>query len=101
MDINTAKLNVKMPDGSLWQVPVKCIAEHCAAFYADDRKIPLEQSLRKTHELFSSCPDEIEDWAENNMNWSDVADRAVMISAGSTDYDDGWCNGEKEIVSWK
>jgi endogenous inhibitor of DNA gyrase (YacG/DUF329 family) len=47
--------------------------------------------------LFRSDDFEIEDWAANNMNWSDVQYAARCVSAGD-DVDFGeWVNGDKEV----
>ncbi|HGB4301422.1 TPA: hypothetical protein ACIVHR_000773 [Salmonella enterica subsp. enterica serovar Muenchen] len=92
-------MNVTMPDNSVWQVPTDVIANNCAAYYAKEHGITLEESLEKyTLPLFQSDPYEIEDWAENNMNWSDVLPHATMIRADEVDYDDGWANGEKTFI---
>lgn len=38
--------------------------------------------------------------AANNMNWADVEAHAVRYSgADSPDYQEGWVNGDKEIVT--
>jgi hypothetical protein len=88
-----------MPDGSKWGVPVGKIARNRAECYAREFDGDVERSLNEDSlPLFESDPDAIEDWAANNMNWSDVKVDAVMIQAPHVDYQDGWMNGEKEIV---
>ncbi|NBF24597.1 hypothetical protein [Enterobacter hormaechei] len=92
-------MNVTMPDNSVWQIPTEVIAQHHAEYYANKNGITVEECLeRKTLPLFNSDSYEIEDWAANNMNWSDVQPHATMISPGEVDYDDGWANGEKDFV---
>ncbi len=89
-------LRVTMPDGSKWDVPAEFIAEDRAASLSGDRVSPLffeEKQVALDH------PDVLIDWAENNMNWRLVVGRAVRVeSATDADYQDGWVNGEKEVV---
>lgn len=98
-DILDKKLRVTMPDGSKWDVPVRVIAENRAQYYVDIGEfVALNESLDETTELFESDDYEIDDWAANNMNWDDVKDKAVQVQVCSVDYQEGWCNGEKEVV---
>jgi len=89
---------VTMPDGSRWSVPVKVIAKNKAEYYADDFGGDLDESLRVTYKDFDYDDYEVKDWAQNNMNWEDVAEHAVQLDPPeNVDYDEGWVNGEKEI----
>lgn len=92
-------LKVTMPDGSVWAVPVSVIAQNRAQYYSTKRKEPLAASLAETNEVFADTHEEIIDWASNNMNWSDVEADAKQISPSTPpDMQDGWTNGEKEVV---
>jgi hypothetical protein len=92
-------LRVNMPDGSKWDVPVSAIAQHRAEYYAHEFGGDVQESLNEdTLPLFEADHYEVEDWAANNMNWSDVERVAVMSAAGEIDYQDGWVNGGKEVV---
>jgi len=92
-------LQVEMPDGSKWAIPVHVIAMNRATYYAKNDGVSIEQSLNNdTLPLFEADEYQIEDWAANNMNWSDVQHVAICTNKGETDYEDGWCNGEKEII---
>ncbi len=93
-------LTVKMPDGSVWGVPVEMIARNRAAHYAHEYDGDIEQSLAKdTGPLFESDDYMIEDWAENNMDWSDFDGHQVKISdAPQPDFQEAWLNGEKGFV---
>lgn len=94
-------LRVEMPDGSRWDVPVDVIARSRATYYAHEIDGNVERSLREdTLPLFAEDESEIYDWAANNMNWSDVVSFAERVpdSGRPVDYQEGWCNGEKEIV---
>lgn len=90
-------LRVTMPDGSKWDVPAQIIAENYAAEYGDD---PGTESYAT--ELANCLKDdsELKDWAANNMNWADVEASAVRYSGPTEkpDYQEGWVNGNKEMV---
>lgn len=98
-------LEVEMPDGRLWAVPVMIIAQNRAEFYfklGRDGYSSIEESLAKdTIPLFESDDYEIKDWAASNMNWSDVKDHAFEIETldpEPVDYEEGWVNGTKKIL---
>ena len=103
MSVETKFLKVTMPDGSKWKVPVRIIAEHRAQFYVDRKEFDtLEESLKEdTLPLFEDDEFEIEDWASNNMDWSDVEKHAIQLKNNQMsceDFQEGWINGEKEII---
>ena len=90
-----AKLRVEMSDGSLWDVPVQVIADDRDDNYKNDKEDTIGFIRDGTLDAY-----EIEDWAANNMNWSDVQRYAVKTGAQpkKVDFQDGWINGEKRIV---
>ena len=91
---DSRKLLVKMPDGSTWAVPVQAIIDNRLAFYRSEGKA--EASDEHPHDY------EIHDWAAGNMNWDDVEQVAVFFQARPAltpaDMQEGWMNGEKEII---
>lgn len=92
----TALFRVEMGDGSKWDVPVQAIADSRDENYADEKEDTVG-GIRE-HSLSGS---EIHDWAGNNMNWEDVEAFAVPVPASELkkpNYQEGWCNGEKQIV---
>lgn len=92
------ELHITMPDNSVWAVPVQLIATNRADYYAPEFGGDIHRSLvEDTLPLFRSSDYEIEDWASNNMNWSDVQHAARCVTPGNVDYDDGWANGEKSV----
>lgn len=95
-----AKLVVLMPDGSRWSVPILPIARNRARHYASEFDGDIERSLNEdTLPLFRSDDYEVYDWAQNNMNWSDVVDLATKEEdPDPVDYQDGWVNGDKEVI---
>lgn len=94
-------LAVTQTDGSVWAVPVMVIAADRAKHYAHEFDDNVQRSLDEdTMPLFDNDPFEIEDWAINNMNWSDVASHAFkMKEAPPPDFQEGWVNGTKNVVA--
>lgn len=102
-----------MPDGSKWDVPAQIIAENRARYYAKhDSKSDLDPHGQKKgdepydsiyeSELLCGMDDDAElmDWAANNINWSDVEKFASLAEAAKPpNYQYGWVNGNKEVVS--
>ena len=89
-------LRVTMPDGSKWDVPVMLIVHNRAKLYAETDP---ETSFDKEVEYALNDEYEIEDWAANNMNWEDVVLQAQIVEeARGVDYQEGWINGDQEIV---
>lgn len=93
-------LVVDMPDGSSWAVPVEIVARNRAANYSDEFDGDVERSLiEDTLPLFADSY-EVEDWAANNMNWSDVSEFAKPVKpTAKPDYQAGWLNGEKRVLT--
>lgn len=99
MSVLDNKYITEMPNGERWAVPVRLIAMDRAKHYAKEFKGDVTESLvQDTAPLFEDSEYEIEDWAKNNMNWSDVADRAERVGAIACDWEEGWVNGNTEIV---
>lgn len=79
-----------MPDGSRWDVPAEIIARNKADYY-HAVKTEFDDTMRDHDDLM--------DWAANNMNWEDVAPMAIkVIEQEPVNFQQGWVNGEKEIV---
>ena len=90
-----------MGDGSKWDIPAKPIVEVRARYYA--KKDTGKKNGKEFDEAFKQLIEDtddfdIEDWASNNMNWSDVKDVAVKVSTMEIDFQEGWVNGEKEVI---
>lgn len=92
-------LRVTMNDGTRWDVPAEVIARSRAKYYSDtDTEITYDEEFSFTME----DDFELRDWAANSMNWADVkpfAVRAPDVPKEAPDYQEGWVNGEKEIVT--
>jgi hypothetical protein len=94
-----------MGDGSLWVIPFGIIANNRAEHYAkrDSHAISgqeYDRIYKEEYEYTISSRGELIDWAENNMNWSDVEGNATKfaIIEKEVDYQNEWLNGEKDVV---
>ena len=96
----TKLLTCVMADGSKWGVPVDIIARNRAEHYAHEFDGDVERSLREdTAPLFKQDEFEIEDWAVNNMNWSDFDGHQVKIEDSvAIDFESDWIHGDKEVI---
>jgi hypothetical protein len=94
-------LAIEQSDGSWWGVPVELIARHRASHYASEFGGDVERSLREgTLPLFEIDSYEIEDWAANQMDWSDFDGHQVKIhEAPPPDFRAAWMNGDKKVVT--
>jgi hypothetical protein len=83
------KMIVEMPDNSKWEIPLKIVEDNMKENGIDDEYLD-------NYDDFDFI-----DWAQNNMNWSDVLPFAKMVSSPVVDFEDGWANGEKEIHKYE
>lgn len=78
-------LELKALDGSTWHIPVDIVIASYRAYYTDDTDGPDDE--------------QIADWAQNNMNWTDVRARARQVSdADEANMEDSWANGDMEVI---
>lgn len=91
-------IRVTMPDGSKWDVPAKVVAESYAKYYSDEDTGYCEYD--DEYDLIMGDNVGLVDWAENNMDWTEVSDAASQAVAPSVDYEQGWVNGQKEIMEY-
>lgn len=89
-------LRVTMPDGSKWDVPALLIAQHRAREIVET---DTETSFDAEVKFALEDEYEIKDWAANNMDWKDVVLQAQIVNEDrKVDYQEGWINGEQEII---
>lgn len=96
-----------MPDGSRWDVRADLIAANRSAYFAkhdqESEGADYAATYSRETEFVMANPVELIDWAANNMNWSDVeagAKAAPPLPKPAVDFQDGWINGDKEIVEY-
>ena len=91
---------VIMQNGDKFGVPAEVIADNYAKYYeslGEDYKENFDAMLH----WFDTDDYKFADWAKNNMNWSDVEDKAVLIKHNppQPDFEDGWVNGEYQYLT--
>lgn len=93
-------MTVEQEDGSKWAVPVDMIARNRAKHYAHEFGGDVEASLAEdTLPLFESDEYEIQDWAVNNMNWSDFDGHQFKVEgAAPQNFERAWMDGAKDFV---
>jgi hypothetical protein len=93
---DTRELHVTMPDGSVWAVPVAAIVASARRYYEANRT---EDSAAELMVELEADDTLVVEWAEGDMNWSEVSEIARQVSAPTLpDYQEGWMNGDKEII---
>ena len=86
---------VTMSNGDQYGVPAEVIADNYAKYYESIGEDYKENYDAMIH-WFDTNDFEFADWAKNNMDWSDVSDKAVLVKhiQPEPDFEDGWVNGE-------
>lgn len=93
-------LKVRFSNGDLFAIPARVIAEDRANYYADLDGYDLNSNEWEAEIVYALNDDyEIEDWAANNMNWSDLEPHSKRINSDEEfDYDDGWTDADIELT---
>lgn len=97
-------VRVTMPDGSVWDIPARPIAEDRARYYAKkdidagcatDFDAVFAKEVAYALEEDDGC--EIVDWMRNNMDWP--FDGAAMITPPTpVDYASAWNDSTTRVV---
>lgn len=82
--------------GFVWAVPLSAIADHRAKYYAER-----DEDTTYQEEFDFVMEDDFEgiDWFANNMDWSDVADKATLIKSPDPLAEPDMSTASKRIVS--
>jgi len=90
-------LRVEMDDASVWVVDPKPIARDRADYYTEKDGFEIgSEEWKQEYDFSLNDEDELIDWAQNNMNWSEL--KAVMVRAPEPDYSEGWLNAHVSLV---
>jgi hypothetical protein len=92
-------IQVTMPDGSKWRLPAHPVAKSLADHYEGPQNSESESYKREYGGAMNNFG-VLKDWAQNNMNWSDVEKVAVEYIPApklEADYQEGWVNGKMEV----
>ncbi len=92
-------LKVRFPNGDLFVVPARVIAEDRAKYYStvdgydkgsNEWEAEVQNALNDEFEIY--------DWAGNNMDWADLVPYAKKIEdLTDLDYEDEWSEAKLEI----
>lgn len=83
-----------MSDRSEWDIPIEIIAEDIAKHYSDNEdeyQTEFDDAMKDSSMLI--------EWADNNLNWSDVESHAKIHKHGFVDYQEEWANVEKYVIN--
>ena len=86
---------VTMQNGDQYGVPSEIIADNYAKYYESSGE-NYKDNFDAMIEWFDTNDYKFADWAKDNMDWSDVSDKAVLVIhiEKKPDFEDGWVNGE-------
>lgn len=89
-------LHLTLPNGMVFEIPTQVVADNRAKAMLEahpDEFKNLPEAMEDTVGLFTDDSWNIQDWAANNMNWSDLQNSARMIRFTPPDMSE-WNNGE-------
>lgn len=105
MNIDDVVVEVTLPSGDVWGLPLRFVAENRAAHFAGEFDGDINKSLENdTWPLFFSCGEldsyEIRDWIIGNMDWDAMKHRAWLVRSGK-DKDGGisWDDIDIDLVA--
>lgn len=90
-------------DQSQWKIPARIVAHERAKHLAEHDvecgdSFDFETSYKNEFDYTMSSDYELQDWLQNNMDWKDVKDFAVLVSTARTiDYDAWFTNATVEF----
>ncbi len=98
-------LEVEFSDGRVFHVRASVIAEDRARYLANNDNPGLEESstnwlqtFEAEHEYALEDDAELLDWANNNMNWEDVAMQAIEVTVHLPNRAAEWPNAKKQVI---
>lgn len=94
-------MRVKFKNGETWQFPAFLVARDRADYYAErdsggDRN-KYGGLYKEEFDYTMSQDAELTDWFANEMSWSDVKERAVLVPKSSKPFDYEAALGEAEL----
>ena len=88
-------IQISQPSGHVYEIPVAVVAADrakCMLELHPDEFATIEAAMADTSELFKDDARDIQDWCQNNMNWSDLEQHSRLIRF--TPPDTAWHVGE-------
>jgi hypothetical protein len=91
------KLKITFSDGRTYEIPADLIARHRANYYKEVDANPTD--WERDFDYAMRNPEELLDWAANNMNWSMIKNYAkeILVEPPKPNYDSEWTNAPKEV----
>jgi hypothetical protein len=83
-------IQIAFPSGHLYEIATDVVALDRAKTMQGlhgDEFPTLDSALEDTNDLFKEDANEIQDWARNNMNWSELAPQARLIRFAPPEVD--------------
>ena len=90
------KLIIKFSNGEVYEVPASSIAEARTDYYMKvDGYERLSEDWKKEFQYVMNNENELLDWVQNNMDWSDLKGAARKVEPkDSFDYDEEFFNAK-------
>lgn len=92
-------LRIKFPNGHKFNVPASVVAINRSNYYAAKDKIEQGSSDWTWLMKESSDPDELLDWAENNMDWLDLQPYAERVDEDEPNYSEMFHKVKMKLIS--
>jgi hypothetical protein len=91
-------LRIEMPDESVWEADALPVAEARANYYSGVDGVPQGGADWLAEVAYAlSDPDELRDWALNNMNWAELNATCVVLPK-PPDYAGMWGKARLKVV---
>ena len=94
-------IRIHFSNGEVYDVPAEIIAKERTNYYAIEVDGYEENSpeWKEEYDWTMNSEYELVDYMSNNMNWSDIKDKVILIENESKfDYYHDFVNAEKEVV---
>jgi hypothetical protein len=91
-------LQIKFPNGDIFEVPAEVIARQRTQYYADVDGFK-EGSKEWDDEFKQSMTEyELMDWVQNNTDWKNISHEASKMQSKEVDYNELWFEADFKIV---
>lgn len=97
MEPQPFKVVLTFPNDTAWEVDSNIVIEHRAKYYQKVDNCSYEEAYKDTIDTFSASHYELEDWAQNNMDWKDFSATAQLIEKVEYDYDSEYSSADWHI----
>lgn len=99
--MSKSKVLIEFSDGAVFSIPVKAVALNRSEYYAKKQGLSVDEVMEKDTIPLFECEYEIEDWLENNMNWSDIKPHLTKEKEPGMNYKDEWPDNSRVAIKPK